>query len=203
MGIACGASALGFVSAMPSGPGVISEETIAHIARRIPSPIATFLLTSAASSDAIIAQQHRCGTNTLQLCDYVNTSVYSDLRCELPGVALVQVIHVTGSEAVALARAATEHVHALLLDSGDTTSAVKLLGGTRRTHDWTTSRRIRDTVGVPVFLAGDLTATNVGEAVATVEPFGVDLCSGVRTDDRLDLAKLQGFFSALHESVER
>ena len=120
---------------MPSGPGVISEETIAHIARRIPSPIATFLLTSAASSDAIVAQEDRCGTNTLQLCDYANTSVYPDLRCELPGVALVQVIHVTGSEAVELARAAAEHVYALLLDSGDTTPAVKLLGGTGRTHD--------------------------------------------------------------------
>ncbi|MBP7951274.1 MAG: hypothetical protein KA004_16610, partial [Verrucomicrobiales bacterium] len=71
------------------------------------------------------------------------------------------------------------------------------LGGTGRTHDWTTSRRIREAVSVPLFLAGGLTAGNVAEAVATVEPFGLDLCSSVRTDDRLDPAKLQSFFSAL------
>jgi phosphoribosylanthranilate isomerase len=195
--IACGASALGLVSSMPSGPGVIPEETIAEIARQIPPPIGTFLLTSATSAEAIVAQQRRCGTNTLQLCDYVDASVYGDLRRELPGIALVQVIHVTGPEAVDLARAAAEHVQALLLDSGNTSLAVKLLGGTGRTHDWATSRRIRDLAGVPVFLAGGLTAGNVAQAVATVEPFGLDLCSGVRTDERLDPGKLDAYFSAL------
>jgi phosphoribosylanthranilate isomerase len=195
--IASGASALGLVSSMPSGPGVIPEENIAEIAGRIPPPIATFLLTSATASEALIAQQRRCGTNTLQLCDYVEAPVYRELRRELPGVAAVQVIHVTGPESLDRAREAAEHVHALLLDSGDTTLPVKLLGGTGRTHDWATSRRIRDAVDVPVFLAGGLTAINVAEAVATVEPFGLDLCSGVRTDNRLDPAKLGAFFSAL------
>ena len=168
-----------------------------EIARQIPPPIGTFLLTSATSADIIIAQQRRCGTNTLQLCDYVDATVYRDLRQELPGIALVQVIHVTGPETLELARAAAGHVHALLLDSGDTTLPVKRLGGTGRNHDWATSRRIRDAVGVPLFLAGGLTAGNVAEAVATVEPFGLDLCSGVRTDHRLDRAKLHAFFSAL------
>ncbi len=191
--IASGASALGLVSAMPSGPGVITEEIIAEIARQIPPPIGTFLLTSATSAESIIAQQRRCGTNTLQLCDYVEASVYRDLRRELRGIALVQVIHVTGPETIELARSAAEHVHALLLDSGDTSLPVKLLGGTGRTHDWKTSRRIREAVGVPLFLAGGLTAANVAEAVATVEPFGLDLCSSVRTDDRLDSTKLRNF----------
>jgi phosphoribosylanthranilate isomerase len=195
--IANGASALGLVSAMPSGPGVIPEETITEIARRIPPPIGTFLLTCETSADRIIAQQRRCGTNTLQLCDYVEASVYRDLRRELPGIALVQVIHVTGPESIELARAAAENVHALLLDSGNTSLPVKLLGGTGRTHDWTTSRRIRESVNVPLFLAGGLTASNVAEAMAAVAPFGLDLCSGVRTQDRLDSAKLAAFFAAI------
>ena len=192
-----GASALGLVSAMPSGPGVIPEEAIAEIARRIPPPIATFLLTSALSADAIIAQQRRCGTNTLQLVDYVEESVYRDLRRELPGVAVVQVIHVTGEECIERARAAAGHVHALLLDTGNLTAPVRELGGTGRTHDWSISRRIREAVGVPLFLAGGLKAGNVAQAVAAVQPFGVDLCSGVRTNDRLDTAKLDAFFAAL------
>jgi phosphoribosylanthranilate isomerase len=196
--IANGASALGLVSSMPSGPGIIPEETIAEIARSVPPPIATFLLTSATSAEAIITQQRHCGTNTLQLCDYVDASVYRELRRELPGIGLVQVIHVTGPETIELARAAAGYVHAFLLDSGDTTLPTKLLGGTGRIHDWATSRRIRDCAGVPVFLAGGLNADNVAEAVSTVEPFGLDLCSSVRTDGRLDSAKLDAFFSALN-----
>lgn len=195
--IDAGASALGLVSAMPSGPGVIAEEAITEIARRIPPPIGTFLLTSATSAGAIVAQQRRCGTNTLQLCDSVDVAVYRELRRELPGIALVQVIHVTGTEALELAREAAEHVQALLLDSGNPSLPVKELGGTGRTHNWAISRRIREAAGIPVFLAGGLTAGNIAQAVASVEPFGVDLCSGVRTAGRLDPAKLQGFFAAL------
>jgi phosphoribosylanthranilate isomerase len=155
------------------------------------------LLTSATSAESIIAQQRRCGTNTLQLCDYVDASVYRDLRRALPGVGLVQVIHVTGPESIERARAAAEHVQALLLDSGDTTLPVKLFGGTGRTHHWTTSRRIREAVRVPPFLAGGLAAGNAAQAVAPVTPFGLDLCSSVRTDGRLDCAKLVAFFAAL------
>ena len=199
LAIASGASALGLVSAMPSGPGVIGEDTIAAIARSVPPPIATFLLTCATTAEAIVAQQRRCGTNTLQLCDYVDEPVYGRLRRELPGIALVQVIHVTGPGDVERARSAAPHVDALLLDSGNTSLAVKELGGTGRTHDWATSRRIRDAVGVPVFLAGGLTAANVRDAIAAVEPFGIDLCSGVRTAGRLDGGKLRAFVDALGE----
>jgi phosphoribosylanthranilate isomerase len=182
---------------MPSGPGVISEETIAQIAKTVPPPIATFLLTSDRSPEAIIAQQRRCRTNTLQLCDHLPATVYPRLRDELPGIALVQVVHVTDSASVDYALAAVAHVDALLLDSGNLRLAVKELGGTGRTHDWTLSRRIRDAARIPVFLAGGLTPANVADAIAAVEPFGLDLCSGVRTNDNLDPVKLRAFFAAI------
>ena len=196
LAIAHGASALGLVSSMPSGPGVIDEDAIARIAVTVPPPIATFLLTSLRDADAIIAQQRRCRTNTLQLCDYVDEKVYAKLRAALPGIALVQVIHVTGEESVALAQRIAPQVDALLLDSGNTSLAVKELGGTGRVHDWSLSRRIRDAVAKPLFLAGGLRRTNVREAIAAVQPFGLDLCSSVRTDDRLDENKLRDFFAA-------
>ena len=201
LAIACGASALGLVSAMPSGPGVISEDTIARIADTVPPPIATFLLTSQHSAEAIIAQQRRCRTNTLQLCDHLPVTVYPRLRDELPGIALVQVVHVTDSASVDYALAAAEHVDALLLDSGNLSLAVKELGGTGRTHDWTLSRRIRDASRIPLFLAGGLTPMNVAEAIAAVEPFGVDLCSGVRTNDQLDPVKVRAFFAAIPDGA--
>lgn len=197
LAISCGASALGLVSAMPSGPGVVDEETIARIASTVPPPIATFLLTSAHDPEAIVAQQRRCRTNTLQLCDHLPAMVYPRLREALPGIALVQVVHVMDERTVDYALAAAEHVDALLLDSGNLSLPVKQLGGTGRTHDWALSRRIREASRVPVFLAGGLTPANVAAAVAAVEPFGLDLCSGVRTNDDLDPVKLRAFFAAL------
>ena len=197
MAIACGAAALGLVSAMPSGPGVISEDDIARIADTVPPPIATFLLTSESSPEDIIAQQRRCRTNTLQLCDHLPVSVYQQLRDALPGISLVQVVHVTDASSVDYAIKAAAHVDALLLDSGNLALAIKQLGGTGRTHDWTLSRRIRDAIGVPVFLAGGLSPANVAEAIAAVQPFGLDLCSGVRTNDNLDPVKLRAFFAAI------
>lgn len=198
LAVACGAAALGLVSSMPSGPGVIDEAMIARITAVVPPPIATFLLTSLHDADEIIAQQRRCRTNTLQLCDYVELSVYARLRAALPGVAIVQVIHVTGEESLAYAQKVAPHVDALLLDSGNPALAVKELGGTGRVHDWSLSRRIRDAVTKPLFLAGGLRPENVRDAIAAVQPFGLDLCSGVRTNDVLDEQKLRSFFAAVN-----
>ncbi len=200
MAVAAGAAALGLVSEMPSGPGVITESAISKIAATVPPGIATFLLTSSRDTATIVAQQRRTGVNTLQLVDAVAAETHRALREALPGIKLVQVIHVRGGDALEQAKTVADAVDAILLDSGNPDLAVKELGGTGRTHDWAVSRRIVEEVPVPVYLAGGLTAENVGEAVRTVRPFGLDLCSGVRTDDRLDRAKLSGFFSAVTES---
>lgn len=197
LAIRYGASALGLVSAMPSGPGVIDEDLIAEIAARTPPPIATFLLTSQQDVDLIIEQQRRLRTNTIQIVDRLERGSYAELRAALPGISLVQVIHVTGEESIDEARSIAPQVDALLLDSGNQTLAVKELGGTGRTHDWTISRKIREAVQTPVFLAGGLKAENVADAIREVRPFGLDLCSGVRTEGRLDEAKLERFFASV------
>ena len=197
LAIRYGASALGLVSAMPSGPGVIEEGLIAEIAARVPPPIATFLLTSKQDVDSIIEQQRRLRANTIQIVDRLEQGSYGDLRAALPGISLVQVIHVTGEEVVDEALAVAPHVDAILLDSGNQKLSVKELGGTGRTHDWRLSRKIRETVGVPIFLAGGLKPENVAEAIQAVEPFGLDLCSGVRTDGKLDETKLARFFDCV------
>ena len=197
MAIAHGASALGLVSAMPSGPGVISEEQIAEIAAGVPPPIATFLLTSLQSVEAIIEQHARCRTNTLQICDRLTSGTHTELRHALPGIGLVQVIHVMDETSVAEALTVAPHVDALLLDSGNPSLAVKELGGTGRVHDWTLSAEIVRRSPVPVFLAGGLKPHNVADAIRAVRPFGLDLCTGVRTDGRLDESKLAAFFAAV------
>jgi phosphoribosylanthranilate isomerase len=197
LAIACGASAVGLVSAMPSGPGVINQDLITEIAATVPPPIATFLLTSKQDAASIIAQQRRCRVNTIQLCDSVPPACYAELRAALPGISLVQVIHVGGWESVDEAVAVSRHVDALLLDSGNQKLAVKELGGTGRRHDWRISRAICEAVSIPVFLAGGLNADNVSEALREVRPFGLDICNGVRTDGLLDETKLNNFFTAI------
>ena len=195
--IAYGASALGLVSEMPSGPGPIPEERIAEIAATVPPGIATFLLTCRTDPEEIVDQQRRTGAGVLQLCDEPIPGAHRRIRRALPGVKLVQVIHVQGARSIDDARAAAPEVDALLLDSGRPDLPVKELGGTGRVHDWATSRAIRDAVSVPVYLAGGLNAENVRRAIETVRPFGVDLCSGVRADGSLDPARHALFMQAV------
>ena len=196
LAVAAGATALGFVSKMPSGPGPIDEELIAAIVPHVPNGIRTFLLTSETTAAPMIAQQKRTGVNTIQLVDEVETGAHEALREALPNVSIVQVIHVVDEDSVREARAIAHRVDALLLDSGNPKLQVKELGGTGRVHDWTLSRRIREGVQVPVYLAGGLKSSNAAEAVAAVEPYGLDICSGVRTGGRLDEEKLRAFVAA-------
>jgi phosphoribosylanthranilate isomerase len=200
LAIRCGASAVGLVSAMPSGPGVIDEADIAAIAAHVPPPVATFLLTSRQEPDRIFAQQRRCGCNTLQLVDELPIAAYRELRAALPGIRLVQVIHVVDEAAYDEALTVAPYVDALLLDSGNPRLAVKELGGTGRIHDWAVSARIAASSPAPVFLAGGLHAENVREAIGAVRPFGVDVCSGVRTAGRLDEEKLRQFMQAVRQA---
>jgi phosphoribosylanthranilate isomerase len=195
-----GASAVGLVSEMPSGPGVIPEPLIAEIAAALPPSVGSFLLTSRQDAAAIIAQQRRCRVNAVQICDRLTSGTYGDLRDALPGIAIVQVVHVRDEGAVDEALRIVPHVDGILLDSGSTALQTKELGGTGRTHDWEVSREIRDRIHVPVFLAGGLNPKNVAEAIRVVRPFGVDVCSGVRTEGHLDAAKLRAFVEAV-ESV--
>lgn len=196
MAISFGASALGLVGPMPSGPGVIDDALIHAIARSAPPPIGTFLLTSETSADAIIAHHQRTLTNTIQIVDALQDAAYDKLRSAMPTIKLVQVIHVLDDASVDEAVRIAEHVDALLLDSGNPHLAVKELGGTGRVHNWELSRQIVAQARVPVFLAGGLNANNVQAALEQVQPFGLDLCSSVRTDGNLDPQKLERFFTA-------
>ncbi len=192
-----GASALGLVSEMPSGPGVIPETLIAEIVRTIPPHVQSFLLTSKRDAATIIEQQQRTKVTTIQLVDIVALDVYLELRHQLPSVSLVQVIHITGEESIDQAKAVAPYINALLLDSGNPALPRKELGGTGRIHNWKISRKIREKLSVPIYLAGGLRPENVGEAIAQVGPYAVDVCSGLRTDGKLDETKLVRFFRAI------
>ena len=197
LALAQGAAALGLVSAMPSGPGVIGDDRIREIAAWAPAGVRTFLLTSRTDPREIAAQVRDAGVDTVQIVDRLAPGAHAVLRALVPRVRLVQVIHVRGPESVDDALEAAPRVDELLLDSGNPAAAVRELGGTGRTHDWALSREIVDRCGVPVWLAGGLTEANVRAAIEEVRPQGVDLCSGVRVDGRLSEKRLAGFMRAV------
>jgi len=192
-----GASALGLVGHMPSGPGVIEDELINQIAKTVPPPISTFLLTSETKPQEIIKHYKRVYTTTIQIVDELEKRDYEILRKELPNVKLVQVIHVIGDHSVKKAMEISKFVDAILLDSGNPNLSIKELGGTGRTHNWDLSREIRNSIPIPLFLAGGLNKDNIRQAIETVQPFGIDLCSSVRTNGKLDQQKLKDFFNAI------
>ena len=200
MAIDNGASAIGLVGRMPSGPGPIEDELIRNIAQTVPPPIATFLLTSETVAHEIISHHYRTNTNTIQIVDELTDRNYKTLKTEIPNVKLVQVIHVIDESSVEEAIAISEQVDALLLDSGNPKLKIKQLGGTGRTHNWKLSRQIVEKAKVPVFLAGGLSHENVYRAIQEVQPFGIDVCSGVRTDGMLDPYKLESFFKEINRA---
>lgn len=200
LAVAYGASALGLVGKMPSGPGVITDDLIAEIAQQVPPPISTFLLTSETSAASIIEHHQKVNTTTIQIVDALAEGTYRQIRAQLPAVKLVQVIHVIDERTVEEAIEIAQHVDALLLDSGNPNLQVKELGGTGRVHNWALSRKIRESISIPLFLAGGIRAENVREAIETVEPFGLDLCSSVRSNGQLDEQKLATFFEAVFAS---
>jgi len=201
LAVAAGAAALGLVSEMPSGPGVIDEATIAEVAASVPPAVSTFLLTCLPDAARIADQVRRTRVSTVQICDRPAEGTAAALHRALPALKVVQVVHVTGPESVEEAEQAAEDADAILLDSGNPALAVKELGGTGRRHDWALSARIVERVPRPVFLAGGLTPDNVAEAIQAVRPWGLDLCSGVRTGGRLDAGTLARFFEAVRAAT--
>ncbi|MGX9730586.1 phosphoribosylanthranilate isomerase [Janthinobacterium aestuarii] len=199
LAIAAGADALGLVAAMPTGPGPIPDARIAQIAAWTPPPVATFLLTSETTAQAIAEHVRATQPSTVQIVGHIDPGEVEKLARLLPHVRRVQVIHVEGPEALDLIPAYAPHVHAFLLDSGRPGAAVPELGGTGRTHDWSVSARFVRASPRPVFLAGGLDANNVMEALRQVRPYGIDLCSRVRTDGQLDVMKLALLMAAVRD----
>jgi phosphoribosylanthranilate isomerase len=198
--INAGASALGLVSHMPSGPGIISDELIAEIAASVPKHIDTFLLTSETNAAKIIQHYLKVNTTTIQLVDALSQGSHAQIKEALPQVKIVQVLHVLDESSIDEAIKISNFVDMILLDSGNPNLATKELGGTGRIHNWEISREIVKKVTIPVFLAGGLTPKNALQAIKQVNPYGLDLCSGVRTDRLLDVDKLAAFFSAINQN---
>ena len=197
LAVAYGAAAIGLVGRMPSGPGIITDELIHAIAKTVPPPTHTFLLTSETTTDNIIEHHKKVNTTTIQIVDALSGREYHKIREAIPNVQLVQVIHVLDEGSIKEAIEISEFVDAILLDSGNPNLPTKVLGGTGKTHNWDLSKKIREKISLPVFLAGGINKDNIKKAIEHVQPYGIDLCSSVRTNGQLDESKLEALFNTL------
>ncbi len=197
LAINLGASAIGLVGHMPSGPGIIKDELIAEIVSSVPKDIDTFLLTSETKVSDIIAHYSKVNTTTIQLVDSLTEGTHQQIKLVLPHVKIVQVLHVLDESSINEAIKVSKYVDTILLDSGNPNLTTKELGGTGKVHNWEISKAIVESVNIPVFLAGGLNSDNALKAIQKVKPYGLDLCSGVRTNGILDKAKLTAFFKSI------
>ena len=197
LAIAHGAAAIGLVGRMPSGPGIITDELIQSIAKTVLPPIDSFLLTSETTAEAIIEHHNKVNTTTIQMVDALTDRQYHKIREAIPHVKLVQVIHVLDEKALQEAIEISEWVDAILLDSGNPNLSTKVLGGTGKTHNWDLSKKIRENISIPTYLADGINKDNIRMAIDHVQPYGIDLCSSVRTNGQLDERKLEELFRAL------
>ena len=200
MAVAAGADAVGLVGAMPSGPGPIADALIAQIAASVPPPVASFLLTSETTAAAISDHVDRTRPTTVQMVCHIDPAESARLAELQPWVRRVQVIHVEDHSALDLIAVYAPYVHAFLLDSGRPNAATPEFGGTGRAHDWAVSAQFVRQSPLPVFLAGGLTPANAAAAIEQVRPYGLDLCSGLRTQGCLDMQKLTAFMSAVRQA---
>lgn len=192
-----GADMLGLVSDMPSGPGVLSLKKISQIVDKLPNDTKTILLTSKVRASEILRQHRQVKTSGVQLVDSVPENELLELRSLLPDTHLIQVIHVKDAASISEALRLSRLVDMLLLDSGSPLADKKTLGGTGIIHDWKISQEICKLCAIPVLLAGGLNSNNVAKGIVDVNPAGVDLCNGVRSNGNLDEAKLRAFMQNL------
>jgi phosphoribosylanthranilate isomerase len=199
LAVSFGVTAVGMVDETPSGEGRIPVETIAEIVQAVPRKTGTFVLTATTDVDRLEELYRTTGVNTVQLWDPLQPEEYERLREKAPGIFIAQSVHVMDDAALDTAREIARHVDALVLDSGNPEPPFRWQNPAGQTHDWELSRRVSEAIHLPILVAGGLTQDNVGQAIRIVRPYGVDVCSGVRKDGRLD----QGLLVAFLEAVSR
>ena len=195
--IEAGVDAVGFVCAEPASIRTIKKIDAASIAATIPPPINSFVLNSETTASEIAEVVRLVKAHTVQVVSDIGPNESEELARLIPSTHRVQVIHIQSKGDLQLIDRYAPFVHAFLLNSGKSTGDGPISGGTGRVHDWSLSAQFVQQSPLPVFLAGGLSAENVGRAIRTVRPFGVDLCSGARSKGRLDPDKLTAFVQAV------
>jgi phosphoribosylanthranilate isomerase len=167
-----GADAVGAIADVPvETPREVSLGDADALFDAAPPFLTTTLVTMPETVEDAIETATRVAPDVLQLHGGFDAD---DLRVIREAISS-DVVAVVDAEEPDRARAVAPAVDAVLVDSIDDDGA----GGTGETHDWVATAEVAATLDAPVILAGGLTPENVAEAVETVQPYAVDVASGV------------------------
>ena len=173
--VAVGADAVGFLVGGPSSPRNLTLERAEMLLRQVPIFVDSVVVTAPQSINGLVEICERLKPSAIQIHGKKNFDA-SEIRERIEDTRLIKTIYVTKE---ALQKTVIEDFKtfdAVLLDS----FTKGQYGGTGRVHDWTLSRQIKEAVApLPVMLAGGLKPENVKEAILAVQPYAVDVASGV------------------------
>ena len=173
--VTAGADAVGVIAEVPvDTPREVSREHAGELVAAAPPFVTTVLVTMPGSPHEAVTLVEEIGPDVLQVH---GTLPPGDLAY-LGSTVDTRVVRAVSADDPEEARRYDDVVDALLVDSASDEGA----GGTGRTHDWGRTRELAAELDSPVILAGGLTSENVATATATVEPFAVDVASGVERE---------------------
>ncbi|MCU1345324.1 MAG: trpF [Acidimicrobiia bacterium] len=185
LAVALGADALGFIFA-PSTRRV-NVQAVHDITRRLPPEVITVGVFRDELPDRVVEMAFAAGVRAVQLHGHETPEVTQRVKAKIPFV-----IQAFAAGSSGLERAREHGADVILIDAAQP--------GSGRVFDWTLVDQAP--VGLRMMLAGGLTPQNVATAIAQVEPWGVDVSSGIeRTPGRKDPVKMQAFIEAARASA--
>lgn len=162
----------------------LPDYEVRDIVRKLPGHISKVLITYLLESVQILELARYLGTDTVQLHGRPTTGTLADLRRIAPELKIIRSLIIgetDPSDLAAEARSLRDVVDFFLTDTYDPETRAR--GATGKTHDWQVSRFLARQSGRPLILAGGLTPSNVRQAIAEVQPAGVDAHTGVEGPD--------------------
>lgn len=203
-----GVDHIGFVAGRYNEvPGELSFSEARRLCAALPAGTTRVALTMAKDVEEILRMADAVQPDILHISSDVEDvpeAAMEQLRKRLDArIQLMKALPVGGVESLELARRFAPFSDLFLLDTK--VSGMPGVGATGRTHDWRISRRIVEQVGVPVILAGGLSAENVVESIRQVEPWGVDsnTATNIPGDPvKKDLDRIAAFVAAVRALEE-
>jgi phosphoribosylanthranilate isomerase len=188
--VAAGADAVGFLVGVPSSPRNLTLERAEMLLRQVPVFVDSVVVTAPQSINGLAEICERLKPTAIQIHGKKNFEA-SEIRERIKDTRLIKTVYVTEDALNETAIEELKTFDAVLLDS----FTKGQYGGTGRVHDWTLSRQIKEAVDpVSVILAGGLNPENVKEAIMAVEPYAVDVASGVEANPGIkDQGKVRAF----------
>jgi len=167
-----GADAVGFICDVPvETPREVSLEQATKLAAATPPFVTSVLVTMADDPTDAVELVEAIEPDALQFHGGASPDELASLRADVD----IDLLLAIDADDVTSAEAYDGVVDGLIVDTAGEDGG----GGTGRTHDWDRTREAAADLESPVILAGGLTPANVADAVRTVEPFAVDVASGV------------------------